>query len=357
MPEKLAWYSYLDIDPDEELWYLDSITIDKLPIDSQNALKAEVLYSLKGRLHETRDIVKSESKDIMIHDKNIKVVKYIETDASMGKCGQEHVMLLEFVDEQETWYIGASYPISCNIMINDKIVNDTVFTEIINSFEIYDYKYDWDIDLSDSPILGPHSLLYDYEFSIQFDTEEWTIERRDAYKSRYAVSFFSWGANAKLDPFPGINIDDDPKWSLERINPEKFDAGDIPRDHVSEIFWITVQKIDISGQQWIDARASVCDKTNTKVQKYCTNVSHEKSVTINDRPVTITKYVEVQYYPEDGIYNQHHAFLIDLLEEEQTWIVHSTYVYAPSEIIVGDKLLEDIINSFTVMGYKYDWYF
>ena len=347
--EKISRYMYIDIDPSEELWYLDSIIIDKLPIDSKNTLNAEVFNVVNGGTHSVNDILKSNSYEIVINDKLVKVVKYVKT---MGNCNQEHIVLLEFTDEQETWFLNALYPTSCNMKPLNKVINDQVFTDIINSFEIYDYKYEWDVDLSDSPIIEPYDLLDDYGFSIQFDPEQWTLERKDGHRSRYDVSFFSWGADKELDAFPNINIHDDPKWNINKINPQKINSVDIP-----EIFWMTVQKIDISSKQWIDARQSVCKETNTKVPKHCSNVSFtSKSATINEKPVTITKYVETDRHHIENTYSQHHVFLIDLLDEQQTWIVHATYVYTPKEIIAKDTILESIINSFAVMGYEYDWY-
>ena len=355
MFEKISRYYYIDIDPNEELWYLDSITIDKLPIDSQNTLNSEVFNSVNGNLHVAYDIIKSNSYEVVINDKLVKVVKYVKTDENMGHCNQEHVVLLEFIDEQETWYLNALYPISCNIKILDKVIDDQVFTDIVNSFEIYDYKHEWDVDLSESPIIEPYDLLDDYDFSIQFDPEQWDIERRDGHKSRYAVSFFSWGANKEVDPFPNANVRDDPKWRLNNNNLKNYDSKTLTT--IPPIFWITIQKIDISGKQWIDARQSICKESNTKVPKHCSNVSfRDKSVTINEKPVTITKYVETDRHHIENVYRQHHAFLIDLLDEQQTWIIHATYVYTPKEIISKDMVLESIVNSFSVMDYEYDWY-
>ena len=355
--EKITRYNYLDIDPSEELWYLKSITIEKSPLDMQSTLNGEVYTAVGPHQMGRTDLIKHDSYEITLNDKLVKVTKYIKNYANMGNCRQEHIVLLEFTAEQETWYLHAKYPISCNIRTTDKVIVDTVFTDIVNSFEIYDYKHKWDMDLSDAPTIKPYDLLDDYGFSIEYDPEKWTLSRGDGYKSRHFVSFFSWGANNELDPFPGLNIYDDPKWFVNKINPQFFEKVPIPKDYIPEIFWITVQKIDITGKQWVDARNSVCHTPNTKVPKDCTVLSfEEKSIIVNDKPVKIIKYVEADRFPEENRYYQHHVFLIDLLDEKQTWIVHSTYLYASKELISEDIFLENIVNSFAVMGYEHEWY-
>ena len=345
--EKITRHNYLDIDPNEQLWYLDSITIEKSPLDMQDTLRGEVYTAVGSHQMGRTDLIKHDSYETTINDKLVKVTKYIKNYANMGNCRQEHIVLLEFTAEQETWYLHAKYKISCNIRTTDKVIDDTVFADVVNSFEIYDYKHMWDINLSDAPTIKPYDLLYDYDFSIEYDPEKWSLSRGDGSRSRHDISFYSWT--------PGLDIRDDPKWFLNKIDPQRLD--NIPKNHIPEIFWITVQKIDITGKQWVDARNSYCDALDPKIPRICTTLSfEEKPLTINDKPVTITKYVEDLYYSDEGTHNQHHVFLIDLLEEQQTWIVHSTYVYAPNELILEDIPLESIINSFSVMGYEYGWH-
>ncbi len=156
--EKFATASYVyprfyEYNHNQELWYLDSIQIRKISTDGESLLKERVEYSNRVIFDAFFDVIKAESKEIIVDDKPVKITKYVEVSRGWDRCYQTHAVIIDFVTEQETWQLDSRYRISCNMIEANTVVNDPIFTDIVNSFGIHGYKYNWDIDLSDSSIL------------------------------------------------------------------------------------------------------------------------------------------------------------------------------------------------------------
>ena len=103
------------------------------------------------------NIIQSNKIETRINDKSVIILNYVENIETRGTLSQDilsdrditniyeqnFISLIEFVDEQETWLIRGHYAISNEMSESKEILRDNVFSNIVNSFKIYDYEYKW----------------------------------------------------------------------------------------------------------------------------------------------------------------------------------------------------------------------
>lgn len=102
-------------------------------------------------------IIQSNKVETTINQKPVTIYSYVENMKQRGYISgdnvsdqelvsiyeQKFVILIELLDEQETWFIRGHYAISSELFESKEIIEDDIFSNIVNSFKIYDYEYKW----------------------------------------------------------------------------------------------------------------------------------------------------------------------------------------------------------------------
>ena len=103
------------------------------------------------------DIIQSNKIETAITDKPVIIYSFVENIGKSGYLVQEiisaqeiasiheqnFIILVELIEEQETWLIRGQYAISPELSESKEIITDDEFSSIVNSFRIYDYEYEW----------------------------------------------------------------------------------------------------------------------------------------------------------------------------------------------------------------------
>ncbi len=249
-----------------------------------------------------------------------------------------------------------TYQIWSNSTFNENTPPGQYAIEIHYQSDIHKKKksIDFEFDIID-PVLANFTINY---------PDDWNIKR---LISSGLTSFYSRSWLETNPELYGLDVNVRP-WVIS--DKQNYHTGYTAISENFDLLGITIQNISLTASKYFEIWNDVC---NFKEVDYECNImqSNKIETTINDKPVIIYSYVENRekrgYLAQEiisdqeivSIYEQNFMILIELIDEQETWLIRGHYAISPelleSTEIITDNIFSSIVNSFEIYDYEYEW--
>ena len=269
----------------EENWELRRIVVDKVSITGTQWLERQNNDCNSVGTDYGCMILKKDSKDITVNGDKVTITKFVTTHGAWGgHVWQTINVLIDLHKEQETWVIYSNYNFFERNSSNE-IVRDVMFSNLVNSLQLYEYQYNWNLDLKDTNYVnfdydlndgnwflgtgGGYSMYYAYDiddFTIHFWLNEKKVEEYDkSYLAKVIVH------DKKRDFRSSMELD------YYTLYPIKYDSNLEPyiEKIKNTLFWMNPYT-SISGEGMVGTKSIDSDtwgNTEEGLTMYVTQIS------------------------------------------------------------------------------------